>query len=74
MTVARDGRVVVVGQGYIGLPLAMRAVEVGYDVVGFDVDKARVSQLRQGESFIDDISDAELTEVLDGSGADTVER
>jgi len=60
MAVARDGRVVVVGQGYIGLPLAMRAVEVGYDVVGFDVDKARVSQLRQGESFIDDISDADV--------------
>ena len=64
MTVARDGRVVVVGQGYIGLPLAMRAVEVGYDVVGFDVDKARVSQLRQGESFIDDISDADVAWAL----------
>ena len=32
-------RVVVVGQGYVGLPLAMRAVEVGHDVVGFDVDE-----------------------------------
>jgi UDP-N-acetyl-D-glucosamine dehydrogenase len=64
MTVARDGRVVVVGQGYIGLPLAMRAVEVGYDVVGFDVDKARVGQLRQGESFIDDISDADVAWAL----------
>ena len=39
MTVTREDRVVVVGQGYVGLPLALRAVEVGYDVVGFDVDK-----------------------------------
>ena len=31
MTVAHDSRVVVVGQGYVGLPLAMRAVEVGHD-------------------------------------------
>ena len=28
----------VVGQGYAGLPVAMRAVEAGFDVVGFDVD------------------------------------
>ena len=64
MTVTRDGRVVVVGQGYIGLPLAMRAVEVGYDVVGFDVDKGRVNRLRRGASFIDDISDADLDRAL----------
>ena len=30
--------VVVVGQGYVGLPIAMRAVEVGHRVVGFDID------------------------------------
>ena len=30
------GKLVVVGQGYVGLPLALRAVEVGYDVIGFD--------------------------------------
>ena len=53
---ARDGRVVVVGQGYVGLPLALRAVEVGHHVVGFDVDKSRVDRLRRAESFIDDVS------------------
>ena len=36
-----NGRVAVVGQGYVGLPLAMRAVEVGHTVVGFDLDKSR---------------------------------
>ena len=34
-------KVVIVGQGYVGLPLAMRAVEVGYQVVGFDKDSSR---------------------------------
>jgi UDP-N-acetyl-D-glucosamine dehydrogenase len=33
-----SGRVAVVGQGYVGLPLAMRAAEVGHQVVGFDTD------------------------------------
>jgi UDP-N-acetyl-D-glucosamine dehydrogenase len=55
----------VVGQGYVGLPLAMRAVEVGsYDVVGFDVDKARVDRLRAGESFIEDVDSAVLASAL----------
>ena len=58
------GRVVVVGQGYVGLPLAVRAVEVGHTVVGFELDKDRVDRLRRGQSFIDDISDDDLAAVL----------
>jgi hypothetical protein len=38
-------RLVVVGQGYVGLPLAMRAVESGYWVAGFDTDGDRVKRL-----------------------------
>src|SRR5262245_21695980 len=53
-------RVVVVGQGYVGLPLAMRAVEVGLDVVGFDIDKPRIDCLRKAKTFIDDITDDDL--------------
>lgn len=49
-------KVVVVGQGYVGLPLAMRCVEVGYHVLGIDLDKNRVSTLSSGESFVEDIS------------------
>jgi UDP-N-acetyl-D-glucosamine dehydrogenase len=67
MTVAHQSRVVVVGQGYVGLPLAVRAVEVGHTVVGFDLDKDRVDRLRRGASFIDDITDADLAAVL-GTG------
>src|SRR5690349_24093980 len=59
-----NGRVAVVGQGYVGLPLAVRAVEVGHTVVGFDLDKSRVDRLRRGESFIDDITDDDLAAVL----------
>ncbi len=58
-------KVVVVGQGYVGLPLAMRAVEVGYHVVGYDVDEARVKRLATGQSFVEDTADAEVQAALD---------
>ncbi len=57
---AADMRVLVVGQGYVGLPLAMRAVEVGHRVGGFDVDAERVKRLAAGESYVEDVSDARL--------------
>ena len=60
--------VVVVGLGYVGLPLAMRAAQVGHRVIGFDVDTARVKLLQAGESYIEDVPSAELRQVLD-SGA-----
>ncbi|GAB3573540.1 nucleotide sugar dehydrogenase [Leifsonia lichenia] len=52
--------VVVIGQGYVGLPVAMRAVEVGYSVVGLDVDERRTNSLQAGISYVDDISSDEL--------------
>ena len=54
----------VVGQGYVGLPLAMRAVEVGHHVVGFEVDEARVKRLAAAESYVEDIADTELAAAL----------
>ncbi|MGH3846375.1 MAG: nucleotide sugar dehydrogenase [Pseudonocardiaceae bacterium] len=53
-------RVAVIGQGYVGLPLAIRAVEVGFDVIGFDIDKTRIDCLRKAKTFIDDITDCDL--------------
>jgi UDP-N-acetyl-D-glucosamine dehydrogenase len=46
---------VVIGQGYVGLPLAVRAVEAGLDVVGLDTDSYRVKRLTVGDSFVEDI-------------------
>ena len=53
-----------VGQGYVGLPVAMRAVEVGYSVVGFDASAERVKSLQRGESYVGDISDEEQQRAL----------
>ena len=59
------GRAVVVGQGYVGLPVAMRAVHGGYDVVGFEVDPAKVDALNEGRSHVEDITAEMLRTALD---------
>jgi UDP-N-acetyl-D-glucosamine dehydrogenase len=58
------GRLVVVGQGYVGLPLALRAVEAGYDVVGFDLDADRIKRLAVGDSYVEDITAERLAAAL----------
>jgi nucleotide sugar dehydrogenase len=55
---------VVVGQGYVGVPMAVRATEAGLAVVGLDTDAGVVSGLNAGRSHIDDVSDAALAEAL----------
>ena len=59
------GKVVVVGQGYVGLPLAMAAVDAGYDVVGYDVSVDRVKRLAEGDSFVEDVAADVLQAALD---------
>jgi nucleotide sugar dehydrogenase len=54
----------VIGQGYVGLPLSMRAVEVGFNVVGLDNSAARINNLKEGHSFVEDVGDATLTAAL----------
>lgn len=45
----------IVGLGYVGLPLMLRYCEVGYKVIGFDIDQSKVDSLRQGKSYIEHI-------------------
>jgi UDP-N-acetyl-D-glucosamine dehydrogenase len=53
---ARDYTVGVVGLGYVGLPLALRFGEVGFRVIGFDVDPDKVKRLNDGTSYIKHIA------------------
>jgi UDP-N-acetyl-D-glucosamine dehydrogenase len=55
-----EGRVVVVGIGYVGLPLVVEFAKAGFHVTGYDKDDRKVSLLSRGESYIEDIP----TEVL----------
>ena len=61
----RPLRLVVAGQGYVGLPLAMRAVTVGHDVTGLEVSTDRIKRLLAGESFVEDIPSSEIQAALD---------
>ncbi|MEV7118729.1 nucleotide sugar dehydrogenase [Kitasatospora griseola] len=58
-------RIVIAGQGYVGLPLAVRAAEVGHQVVGYDVDERRIKRLAVGESYVEDIPGERLRPLLD---------
>ena len=50
----------IIGQGYVGLPLAMAAVDAGWTVIGVDNFEAKVAQINGGSSPVEDISDAQL--------------
>ena len=50
----------IIGQGYVGLPLAMVAVDAGWSVIGVDNFEAKVVQINGGASPVEDISDAQL--------------
>jgi UDP-N-acetyl-D-glucosamine dehydrogenase len=51
----RRALVGVIGLGYVGLPLALRFVEMGFPVLGFDVDAEKIRQLADGRSYIEHI-------------------
>jgi UDP-N-acetyl-D-glucosamine dehydrogenase len=54
----------VVGLGYVGLPLALRFLEEGFSVVGFDIDPAKVDKLERGETYIEHIDPAPFTSAI----------
>ena len=55
---------VVVGVGYVGLPLAQEACRAGMSVVGLDTDQEVVTSLSNGESHIDDVDTVGVAEML----------
>jgi UDP-N-acetyl-D-glucosamine dehydrogenase len=57
-------RVAICGQGYVGLPLAVRAARAGHQVVGYDIDEERVKRLVAGESYVDDVPPEALREAV----------
>lgn len=50
-------KVMVLGLGYVGLPLALRASEVGHEVIGVDLDPNKIVMLQNGTTYIEDATD-----------------
>jgi UDP-N-acetyl-D-glucosamine dehydrogenase len=67
----RDSKVAILGLGYVGLPLAVAAQESGVKVIGVDSSEERVSKLLAGESYIEDVSNANLSSALENGFAPT---
>lgn len=53
-------RVAIIGQGYVGLTIAVGAAGAGHSVVGFDVNAGLVAALNSGRSHIEGIADEQL--------------
>jgi nucleotide sugar dehydrogenase len=70
----RSARVVVVGQGYVGLPVAMRASAVGFSVIGYETSLERVKALAAHSSYIGDVSDDEIERALNAGYRPTNDR
>ena len=58
----------IIGQGYVGLPLAMAAVDAGWTVIGIDNFEAKVSQINSGSSPVEDISNEQLQSAIAKGG------
>jgi len=56
---------VVIGQGYVGLPLSRAASNAGYKVTGLEVSQEIVDNLNKGSSHVEDIPDPELGTMID---------
>jgi UDP-N-acetyl-D-glucosamine dehydrogenase len=57
----------VIGLGYVGLPLAREASLVGLKVVGFDLSRTAVASLNSGRSHVETVSDADVAEMVAAS-------
>ena len=64
MSAQKSRTLAIIGQGYVGLPLAMAAVDAGWSVIGVDNFEAKVTQINSGSSPVEDISDSQLQAAL----------
>lgn len=59
---SQKSKIAIIGMGYVGLPLSLRFVECGFDVIGFDVDNDKINALNDGISYIAHIPSQKVLE------------
>jgi UDP-N-acetyl-D-glucosamine dehydrogenase len=62
----KEARVAVVGLGYVGLPLVVAVSNVGFPTIGLEADPEKVGRLRDGRSYIVDVTDSAVASVENG--------
>ncbi len=60
----RTALIGIIGLGYVGLPMGVRAARVGFRVLGFDVEEARVASVNTGHSYVGDVQSADLHDLV----------
>jgi UDP-N-acetyl-D-glucosamine dehydrogenase len=61
----KKDKIAIIGMGYVGLPHAYLIAKKGLSVLGIDIDKNRVDQLNSGNSYVGDIPNDKLKEIID---------
>jgi UDP-N-acetyl-D-glucosamine dehydrogenase len=54
----------IVGLGYVGLPLSLRFSELGYKVIGFDIDQDKIDALNKGQTYIEHIPSERIAKAI----------
>jgi UDP-N-acetyl-D-glucosamine dehydrogenase len=62
---SRRARLGVIGLGYVGLPLSTAFAEVGFDVLGFELDAGRVAAINNGHSYIPDVPTGQVKRLVE---------
>jgi UDP-N-acetyl-D-glucosamine dehydrogenase len=60
----RDATAAVIGLGYVGLPLALEIAAAGFKVVGIDLDQNKIARLKEGQSYIGDVSNKTIADAI----------
>ncbi|KGK85025.1 UDP-N-acetyl-D-glucosamine dehydrogenase [Desulfosporosinus sp. HMP52] len=60
-----QAKIGVIGLGYVGLPLAVEKGKVGFPVLGFDINSARVARVNAADNYIGDVKDEDLKAMID---------
>ncbi|MDC0947837.1 nucleotide sugar dehydrogenase [Gammaproteobacteria bacterium] len=66
---AGEACVAVMGLGYVGLPLLVSYAAKGLHVIGYDIDQAKLATLGEGQSYLEHIDIAPLSDALDNDRA-----
>lgn len=61
---SKKAQIGIVGLGYVGLPLAIRYAEAGFQVLGFDIDSYKINKIAEGKSYIEHISSNSIAKAV----------
>lgn len=61
----KSAKIGIVGLGYVGLPFSFLCVEKGFEVIGFEINEKKINALKDGASYISEISDKQVKLIMD---------